>query len=503
MEVNKKLINKISISVMLLTFSVGCLWLVLVPQSVQAKEGTKAVSGELYRFDNKGSEYEISDSEVYKEISNSTNYGTFTITGSISDISSINGFTAYEVSSGNVIMNYSVGNIFNTSDAEAWHFADDSSKKVDGQKLDEKILSGAVILQSSLDGESWITDSSFYDIADAESEFAGDFYTTKDIQQVNGCYYRVIVVYEVEKQIEDKKIAFVSVDNYERRKYAEVYSFYLINDEENLGNTSTAATTPRQVLGSKTKTKKDAGYTGTEAITRKDSHYGWDLGVFTVNGFTREEEDSTSGEYTFLKNAGDRVTLWFTLNQDINCLHDNSDLVINEDKDGWDEKFEVSKTNFKHGTLIIRFTDYEGNVHDPIIYTDYLAANARTGADTKVELFEEGDYEVALDYEIRDKAGIDSVSDYQIAFSFRIRNGNTMIFPFDVSTGNELANNGITPNGFKLDMAKSRYLTIDVQRTEISLDGNIYTEDIRFNRPAKDGESYTDAGKYTFTVKNL
>ena len=76
-------------------------------------------------------------------------------------------------------------------------------------KLDEKILSGAVILQSSLDGESWITDSSFYDIADAESEFAGDFYTTKDIQQVNGCYYRVIVVYEVEKQIEDKKIAFV------------------------------------------------------------------------------------------------------------------------------------------------------------------------------------------------------------------------------------------------------------------------------------------------------
>ena len=61
----------------------------------------------------------------------------------------------------------------------------------------------------------------------------------------------------------------------------------------------------------------------------------------------------------------------------------------------------MPKTNFKHGTLIIRFTDFQGNKSDPIIYTDFLAANARTGADTRVQFFEEGDYEVALDYEIK------------------------------------------------------------------------------------------------------
>ncbi len=501
MKVNKKLLNKLRAAVVISALVAGILSSVLTPQSAQAKETTKSVAGSLYRFDDEDSKYEISDFQAYKVINNSTNYGTFTLSGNIKEKSQVNGFSAYEVSSGNVTFNYAVSNAFDTSDAESWHFMDDSSKTVDGQKLEEKILSGAVILQSSLDGESWITDSCFYDIADTESEFVEAFYTSKDIQQVNGCYYRVIIVYEVEKQIEDKKIAFVNVNNYERRKYAEVFDFYLINDVENLGNTSTAATTPRQVLGNKT--KKDSGYTGTESITQKDPHYGWDLGVFTVNGFTREEEDSATGEYTFLKNAGDQVTLWFTLKQDINCLDNKSNLVINEDKDGWDEKFEVDKTNFKHGTLIIRYTDYEGNVHKPIVYTDYLAANVRTGADTKVELFEEGDYEVALDYEIKDKDGIDSKTNYQIAFNFRIRNGNTMIFPFDVTTGNELANNGITPNGFMLDMAKSRYLTIDVQRTEISLEGDVYTEDVRFNRPAKDGESYTDVGKYTFTVKNL
>jgi hypothetical protein len=79
-----------------------------------------------------------------------------------------------------------------------------------------------------------------------------------------------------------------------------------------------------------------------------------------------------------------------------------------------------------------------------------------------------------------------------------------MVYPFDIVTGAELSEKAITENGFRLDMAKSRYLTIDVMKSVLkeSDDGSI-VEDIRFNRPAKDGESYTDDGIYTFTVKNL
>ena len=50
--------------------------------------------------------------------------------------------------------------------------------------------------------------------------------------------------------------------------------------------------------------------------------------------------------------------------------------------------------------MISRQRDYENVLHNPVIYTNYLEANATVGADTKVRLFEEGDYEVALDYQI-------------------------------------------------------------------------------------------------------
>ena len=106
--------------------------------------------------------------------------------------------------------------------------------------------------------------------------------------------------------------------------------------------------------------------------------------------------------------------------------------------------------------------------HEPEIYTNYLEANATTSADTIVRLFEEGDYEVALDYKVknvpRKVAEIEVVpeySDYRISFAFSVRNGNCMVYPFDVKTGRELTDEAITPNGFKLDMAKSKYLTID------------------------------------------
>lgn len=260
------------------------------------------------------------------------------------------------------------------------------------------------MLQTSLDGTNWVTDKYLSNIA-ADANYVPDFYITKDIQQVNGCYYRILVVYELEKQVEDGNVWFVSYDKFEYKKCAEVYSFYLINSSENMSNGTPSTATPKKNLGSLTNTGKDNGYSGQNAITNKDPHYGWEIGQFFVNGYTRETQDNVTGTPIFLKNVGDRVTLWFNLKQDITCLNGNANLQISEDKNGYDQYFQTGQTSMKRGTLIIRYTDYEGVRHDPIIYTDYLAANARTGADTKVELFEEGDYEVALDYEIGRQVG--------------------------------------------------------------------------------------------------
>ena len=78
-----------------------------------------------------------------------------------------------------------------------------------------------------------------------------------------------------------------------------------------------------------------------------------------------------------------------------------------------------------------------------------------------------------------------------------------MVFPFDVASGSELQNESFSDNGFYLDLANSRYLDINVKRSVYTEGANGWTEDIRFNKPASDGEQYTDEGVYTITVQNL
>ena len=77
-----------------------------------------------------------------------------------------------------------------------------------------------------------------------------------------------------------------------------------------------------------------------------------------------------------------------------------------------------------------------------------------------------------------------------------------MIFPFDVVTGEELKNTASTENGFRLDLAYSRYLDINVKYSVLVESENGFVEDIRFNRPARDGETYTKEGIYTISVSN-
>lgn len=256
-------------------------------------------------------------------------------------------------------------------------------------------------------------------------------------------------------------------------------------------------------------TGHDNGYSKSNEIKSDDPHFGWTLGSFYIKGHTRIT-DNSSETPVFLKNVGDNLTLCFDLTQDITKLNGDDKLSICSDKNGYDAHFGIEKTNFGHGVLIIRHTDYQNHISDPVIYTDYLAATETKEAVVDVQLHEEGDYEVSLNYEVRkntlDIFGWDPVPtyyNYRIIFRFSVRNGNCMVYPFDVATGEELTNSSITEAGFYLDLAKSRYLNIDIKK-EIRKNGiGGLVEDIRFNRPAKDGDRYTEEGIYTITVSNL
>ena len=251
---------------------------------------------------------------------------------------------------------------------------------------------------------------------------------------------------------------------------------------------------------------KDTGYSEENQIKEGDPHSGWRIGRFCVDGYTRRiDKDGTP---IFLKTVGDTIKLWFELEQDITKLNDDDSLSINDDKNGYDEYFGIEKTDFGRGTLIIRKTDYQNHTETYPPYIDYLAG-VTVGATTEVLLCEEGDYEVALDYEVRrdriDLFGwnpLPAYHNYRIYFKFSVRNGNCMAYPFDVATKAELSNGSITENGFYLDLANSRNLSVDIKK-EVRIQGaEGLAEDTRFNRPAKDHEEFTDEGIYTITAKN-
>lgn len=464
--------------------------------SALADAAKTRISGKIYEFE-KG-HYDFSQSETSAITGTDNTYGTFSVQGAFTRETNKSGVPAFTVTDGGLEIFYDYNDAKLTADEDSWHLVDDKSKKVDTLTLDSNIMKGAIILQISTDGKSWNTVTTTTDVFQTTPASKGAVYTCTDIQLENGCFYRFIVAYTMSKREKEGKVLFVNRDKYDTRKYAEVYEFYAQSDKSNV---STNASTLTYNLGKKVHVKKFDSFSGEEPIDSKDIHYGWDLGNFLVSGYT-QKTDGESGNPIFLKNVGDTVTLGFRLKQDINALNGDGKLTITSIKKANDQDFEIEITNFGRGTLIVRYTDYTNEKTKPRLYTNYLSATAKQEADTFIRLCEEGDYEVALDYEVTKDDLIDKVGRYRIYCKFSVRNSNCMVYPMDAKTGNELTNGSIAENGFRLDLAKSRYLSITVKRATLNSTGDNFVEDTRFNRAAKDGETYTDEGIYTITVRN-
>lgn len=245
----------------------------------------------------------------------------------------------------------------------------------------------------------------------------------------------------------------------------------------------------------------DNGYSESNSIKEGDPHFGWKLGRFVVSGFTSRAGDDVP---VFLKNSGDQVELSFQLNQSIDSLNGDDKRKISGDGNGYDEYFGIPKTDFGHGALITKHTDYQNASTEPTVSTEYLSS-VKVGANTHIDMYEEGDYEVALDYEIESPGLLPfrpAYNNYRIFFKFKVRNSNTMMFLFDTATNNELFNGSVTSSGFRIDMAGSHYLDVSVKREVLNSTGDGLTEDVRFNKTATDGAVFEDEGIYMVTVKN-
>ena len=480
--------------------------MLFLPNTAYAATTDIKMNGNVYQFDGE-SNYQIGGAD---KTSNVSAIGTLKVLGSAEKDGKEGNFEKINVSDGNIEISYSLDKTMLTSEEDKWHLISDGTDKINDVELSDDIEEGAILVQTSLDGNTWIDSKEVTNCFSKESKEA--IYTSTEIQLLNGCYYRITVAYKEERTVGSKKIIVVNKDEKEQRKIAEVYEFYAVNEKAKANEASSPEKEPRQEYDDKSlvvNAGKDTGYSETEQLTGKDVHYGWSIGTFTVNGYTQTQEDE-EGNTVFLKNVGDQITLWFTLNQDINKLNGKDSLVINDDKNGYDLNFQTGKTDMGRGTLIIQYTDSENSKHDPVIYTDYLAACSTTSADTRVALYEEGDYEIALDYEIKStprKVGpVEVVPDYynyRTYFKFSVHNSNAMLYPFDLATGSELQNMAVTPNGFRIDLANSKDLKVDVTQSVITVNSSgKHVEDSRGTKAARDGSEYTKEGKYTVEVNN-
>ena len=472
-----------------------CLLVTCLPVPGLAAENIQKVSGKVYTFPD-DNDYDISSATGYK-MSNAggKTYGTFTVHGDLGKAETHNGVPAFKVMGGLPQFFYTYTDTLLKAQNPDPHLYSDSGKELAGMKLDSDIKNGALILQTSMDRKNWVAMYSKTNVFEEVPVHKDSFAEARDIEILNGCYYRVLVAYETRILKKSTDLLVADWNSYDYTKHAEVYEFYLYSDETNQKPVSSN----RHQLGELVRTAEFDGYWGKQDITVKDPHYGWDLGHFFMSGKPIKDGEEKP---MFLKKEGDQLVLWFHLDQDLNALDGNPHLYISSDEDNWDSEFQTKRIRFGHGTLIIQYTDHENITHDPQIYTDYLAANTSVGADTRVQLFEEGDYKVALDYEICSDKMVDKRYHYRIAFEFSVRNSNCMAFLFDIGNGAELHNNAITRNGFRIDMANSHYLDVYVKREIMTQSANGLTEDVRCNHLAEDGKSYAMDGIYTVTVKN-
>ena len=469
-----------------------------------AKDNSKDITGQVYTFDSK-SKYVIAEA-LTKTASDSgaETYGRFSINGDIVSANKDNDLEKISIGSGKVNFQYSYGDSLLNASEDKWHLIEDKAKEIDSIDLDSKVGKGTYILQVSNDQLNWTTVLSQSNIFEDTPNNSSSIYEATDIQLLNGCYYRFIVAYEVERTVGSKKIVVISTAEKETERRCEIYQLYIKGSETPKTDNATQYT----LAEVSQRVKDNNGYAEGTEITEKDPHYGWSIGKLFVTGHTSVVKNEV-GEPVILKNTGDNPTLWFKLNYDINSLNNNDAIKICADPKGFDQNMQTKTTDLKRGALFVRAIDSDNNRKEPVIYVDYLGASASVNADTKVQLLEEGDYEISLVYAIKNdktvvfgQSILPQMSYYKMTAKFSVRNGNCMVFPFDLSTGGELTNNALSKDGFRIDLAKSKYLTVSVKKEVLSDNGDNISEDVRFNKIARDGMKYTDEGIYTITAHN-
>ena len=184
------------------------------PLTAFAQETSVDIDGKVFTFGEKD-HYDYQSSESFEAASGSTAYGNFTIFGDMKADGQKDGMTSFSVNGESVSLTYAYGDTLLNAEENSWHLVEDKTKTVAGITLDGNIKKGALILQTSKDGQNWLNDVKQTNIFADTPNQNQSFYSANSVQLANGCYYRLIVAYETGRKIGQNQVLFVKTDDIE------------------------------------------------------------------------------------------------------------------------------------------------------------------------------------------------------------------------------------------------------------------------------------------------
>ena len=157
--------------------------------NANAAENVKTIvmDGTKYIFGDK-SKYDLASPDETSKTSEGDTYGVFEISGAISSETTKDGVPSYGVDGGTLTFTYKYSDSLLNAPEDQTHLVDDKSKTIDGINLDKNIMKGAIIVQTSKDGQIWYTipnhtvTNIFEDVPVNQDS---PLYETTEIQMVN------------------------------------------------------------------------------------------------------------------------------------------------------------------------------------------------------------------------------------------------------------------------------------------------------------------------------
>lgn len=161
--------------------------------------------------------------------------GQLTLNIDVIDEAEIRGIPALVIKSGTPAVFSYTGikkSIVDKASSSKWHIDTESNSKVEWLDFKDSIKSGAIAVEKSMDGENWAVDFTNTNVFDEVPGSIDRFYTARRMDLNYGCFYRVTFLYKIAYCQKQSQFFFVDTSTYERSWHTEIYTFFLMVDEE-------------------------------------------------------------------------------------------------------------------------------------------------------------------------------------------------------------------------------------------------------------------------------